>query len=42
MTEQNTFSKVASKYKEPMKSLLLVGKCNEPIPSVIYFLAQDQ
>ena len=35
MTEQNTLnkalSKVASKYKQPMKSLLLVGKCNEPI-----------
>ena len=45
MTEQNTFnnalSKVASKYEELMKSLLLVGKCNEPIPSIMYFLPKD-
>ena len=45
MTEQNTFnkalSKVASKYEEPMKSLLLVGKCKEPIPSIMYFLPKD-
>ena len=44
-TEQNTFNKahseVAFKYKKPMKSLLLVGKCNETIISIMYFLPKD-
>ena len=44
-TEQLIFNKdleeIAIKYNEPIKSLLLSTKCNEPIPSSMYFVPKD-